>query len=196
MKKKSLLAISILLILAACGPASTPTMSSADLANTAIAVAWTSLAMTQAALPTVTPSPTLPPTATITPAPTLALPTLAVSLPNVASPTPGIDPCNEPIPATTKGVSVQVRFVNKSGGRADLSFGMIQKNDLGECGIYSFTIGANQAPTVRVLTGCYWGFAYITAGAKTSTAKTKNNICLQAGDIRGITITAEFIGFD
>jgi len=190
-----ILPILIILTLAACGPAPTPTMSGADIANTAIAVAWTQLAMTQAALPTATatlvpPTPTLAPTST--PFPTLPPPPPTIA----ANATSATDPCSQPIPPGTHGAKVQVRFVNKSGGRADLSFGMTQKNDVNECGIYGFTIGANQIDTVEVLTGCYWAFAYITGQRKTSTAKSRVNICLSAGDVRGITITSEVIGFD
>ena len=196
MNKKLVYVVSILIILtiAACGPAPEPTLSGADVANTAIAIAWTELAMTQAALPTATatlvpPTPTLMPTST--PFPTLppALPTIDVNATSVA------DPCNEPMPAITKGTKVQVRFVNKSGGIVDLSFGLTQKNELGECGIYGFRVGEHESPVVEVLTGCYWAFAYVT-GRKTSTAKSINDICLEAGEMRGITITSEVIGFD
>jgi hypothetical protein len=197
MKRKVLTLISMvsILALAACGPAPTPTMNAADVANTAVAIAWTSLAMTQAALPTATatftPLPTDTPLPTFTPIP---LPTLAVNNFN-ASPTPSTNPCNEPMPPKTNGTKVQVKFVNKSGGIADLSFGLIEKNDLGECGIYGFRLGIFDAPVVEVLTGCYWAFAYIS-GQKTSTAKSVQNICLEAGEMRGVTITSEVIGFD
>ena len=73
MNKKFLYVASILIILtlAACGPA-TPTVITIDLQYTAIAAEWTDIAMTKAALPTVTatpipltPPPTIQPTATI-----------------------------------------------------------------------------------------------------------------------------------
>jgi len=71
MNKKFLYVASSLIILtiAACGPA-TPTVSTIDIQNTAVAAAWTDIAMTEAALPTATPvpftpTPTIQPTATI-----------------------------------------------------------------------------------------------------------------------------------
>ena len=73
MNKKFLYVASILIILtlAACGPA-TPTVSTIDIQNTAVAAAWTDIAMTKAVLPTATatpipliPTPTIQPTATI-----------------------------------------------------------------------------------------------------------------------------------
>jgi hypothetical protein len=194
--KRRLLAVTTILIIAAltaCGPAPTPTMSSADLANTAVALAWTGVAMTQAALPTATatftPLPTDTPFPTATPMPP---PTIAV---NVAAATATADLCNQPIPAKTVGAKTQIRFVNKSGGRADLSIGLLGKNDQGECGIYSFTIGEHESPVVEVLTGCYWAYAYIY-GQKVSNAKNTAPICVEAGQLRGVSITSEFIGFD
>lgn len=199
MKRKVLtfVMLAALTFLSACGAASTPTLSAADAANTAVALAWTELAMTQAALPTATPiPPTSTPLPTDTPFPTFTpAPTLAVNVP-AASPTSGANPCNEPMPPSTSGAKTQVKFVNKSDGLVSLSFGLTQKNDVGECGIYGYTIGPNQSASVEVLTGCYWAFAYVTVGQKTSTAKSPDNICLEAGVTRGVTITTEWIGVD
>jgi hypothetical protein len=98
MNKKFLYVASILIILtlAACGPA-TPTVSTIDIQNTAVAAAWTDIAMTKAALPTatatpipLTPTPTIQPTATIpliifgTFTPTLIPSTVTVSVENTA----------------------------------------------------------------------------------------------------------------
>ena len=54
MKRKALTFTTILIVvvLSACGSASTPTVSPADMANTAIAAAWTEVNLTQAAMPT------------------------------------------------------------------------------------------------------------------------------------------------
>jgi hypothetical protein len=195
MKKKILSLVSLLIILSlvSCGTASTPTVSPADMANTAIAAAWTEVVMTQAALPTATASPIPPtPTLTFTPFPT-PKPQPLVALPSATS---SVDPCNEPIPNPAKGTKTKIRFVNESKGNVQLAFGMTQKNDMGECGTYNFTFGESESPTVEVLTGCYWAYAWIT-GKKPSTARSTNYICLEySTTIRGITITAEWIGID
>lgn len=194
MKRKALTFTTILIVVAlsACGTASTPTVSPADMASTAIAAAWTEVALTQAALPTATASPIPPtPTLTFTPFPT-PIPQPLVIAPTATS---SVNPCNQPIPNPSKGTKTKVKFVNESKGTVQLAFGMIQKNDMGECGTYNFTFGESESPTVDVLTGCYWAFAWIT-GKKPSTARSTNNICVDASAIRGITITAEWIGID
>ena len=140
MNKKQLTILSILVIftLSACGGASEPTLTAADVEGTAVANAWIALTQTQAALPTQTPSPI--PTETFTPLPTMTAP--ALILPTLAPPTlavatnPADDPCNLPPPAEPKGLTVKVKFVNKSGGQAALSFGMNFPNKIGECGTY------------------------------------------------------------
>jgi len=194
MKKKILSLVSTLIIisLASCGSASTPTVSPADMANTAIAAAWTEVNLTKAAMPIATASPIPPtPTLTFTPFPTPTPQPLVI----VPSATSSVDPCNEPIPNPAFGTKTKVRFVNESNGTVQLAFGMTQKNEMGECGTYSFTMGPSESPTVEVLTGCYWAYAWIT-GKKPSTARSPSDICVDASTTRGITITAEWIGVD
>ncbi len=194
MKKKILSLVSALIILslASCGTASTPTVSPADMANTAIAAAWTEVNLTQAAMPTATASPIPPtPTLTFTPFPTPTPQPLVIA----PSATSSVDLCNQPIPNPAKGTKTKVKFINESHGIVQLSFGMTQKNDMGECGTYSFTMGASESPTVDVLTGCYWAYAWIT-GKKPTIARSTKNICIDANTTRGITITAEWIGID
>jgi hypothetical protein len=194
MKRTALTFTTILIVIAlsACGTASTPTVSPADMANTAIAAAWTEVNLTQAAMPTATASPIPPtPTLTFTPFPTPTPQPLVIA----PSATSSVDPCQQPIPIPSKGTKTKVKFVNESHGNVQLAFGMIEKNDMGECGIYSFTMGASESPTVEVLTGCYWAYAWVT-GKKPSTARSRDNICVSANTIRGITITAEWIGLD
>lgn len=176
MNKKYLTLFSILIItiISACGGSAEPTMSSADIANTAVADAWISITQTQAAMstatfppPTATPEPTLPPLPTLPPFPTLA--------PATVSAGPTIDPCNQVPPIEPQGALVKVKFVNKSEGIANLSFGMSYPNDKGECVTYSYVLGVLDEPIVTVLAGCYWGWAWIT-GKEPSVAKTGSTI--------------------
>jgi hypothetical protein len=141
MKKKILSLVSplIILSLASCGTASTPTVSPADMANTAIAAAWTEVNLTQAAMPTATATPIPPtPTLTFTPIPTPTPQPLVI----VPSPTSSVDPCNEPIPVPAKGTKTKVKFVNESNGTVQLAFGMTQKKRHGRMWHLQFYHGA------------------------------------------------------
>jgi len=172
------LSVSMTMALASCAPETTPTLSSIDLADTAVAFAWTEVGLTHTAFPSAT---VAPPTATPppSPAPVASLAPIATVGPP-ASETP--DPCNLPPPVPVQGQRVQVTFVNKSGGSMNLGLGMIQPNALGECGTYNFSIGVFESPTVQILAGCYWGFAWIS-GIKSSTAQTIANLCMQDSSI-------------
>jgi len=197
MNKKYLTILFGLIVVAvsACGPAPEPTLSAADIGNTAVAAAWTEVFMTQAAMPTATP---IPPT--VTPLPTNTLfPTLPPLLPTSAPPTlpvaTAIDPCNDVPPIEPKGTTVQVKFVNKTEGTVSLSFGLVKENAKGECGTYNFYIPRYDEPVVTVLAGCYWGFAIVDA-AVTSTSRTVHNLCVEdTTKAVAIWITPETINF-
>lgn len=194
MKQKFLLAISIItiLVLSACGSAE-PALSAEDISNTAVAEAWLVVTQTQAAMPTSTPiPPTLTPEPTATLAPTLALPTLPpATIAVAATATPE---CNQAPTTDTKGTQVSVEFKNESEGQVNLAFGMNNPNDKGECFTYSFGVGRGDIYTAKVLTGCYWGYAWIT-GSEPSVARTGGDIlCLTDPNATyRITITKETI---
>ncbi|HEY2981409.1 MAG TPA: hypothetical protein VGJ22_09535 [Anaerolineales bacterium] len=191
--KKSLLryvGVLMLVLISACGPAPEPTLSAEDFASTALANAYTQVAMTQAAIPTATP---IPPTLTPTFTPLPTSPPLPTSVPVTA--TAMTDPCEGVPPVEPQGDTGRVKLVNKSKGQVNLSFGMYQANSLGECGTYSFSLGIFDAPTVTVLAGCYWGYAWITGNAP-SIAKTINAICVGSGATISVTIGTEVISPD
>ena len=200
MKKKLFYAVTVIVIMlsSACGSAAEPTPSIVEIQGTAVALAQTSIAITKAALPANTPIPTLVPTLaeTVTPFPTLA-PAIPPTSVVAAIPTnTQTNPCNEPPPTDPKGTTVQVKFVNKTKGLANLSFGMLEENEFDECGTYSFTIGAKTTPEVTVMAGCYWAYAWIT-GNTPSVARSTYSICLtDPNQVRGVTINPETIGFD
>lgn len=198
MKQKFLIAISILTILtlSACGGAeATPEISAEDLASTAVAEAWLIITQTAAAMPTVTP---IPPTFTPQPtiAPTLALlPTQQSAAPAavVATATPE---CNQ-IPAPEPlGNQVTVEFYNESKGSVNLAYGMMSPNDKGECYTYSFSLGIDSTSSNKVLAGCYWGYAWITA-AETSVARSGDSVmCLtDTAVVYKVVITSERVDF-
>jgi len=194
MTKKFLYLISILMILtiAACGPAPEPTLSPADIANTAVADAWIAITQTQAAIPTNTATP-IPPTAT--PLPTFTpLPTLAPILQTPVPATSAADACNQPPPVKPKGSLAQVKFVNKSGGSVNLSFYMTAPNAQGECVTYTFVLGRYDEPLETVLAGCYWAYGWVD-GKQPSTAQAVSSMCIDASKVPAIWISAEVISF-
>jgi hypothetical protein len=195
-KYLSIASIVIILTLAACGPALEPTLSADDLANTAIAQAWAAVTLTQAAIPTATATPIPPtPTLTFTPLPTFTPVMVSPIAPATLVDTSATDPCNEPPPYEPKGILVKVKFVNKSGGNVNLAFGMTEKNSLGECGTYTFTLGTYDEPVVTVLAGCYWGYGWVT-GKTPSTAKTIDFLCVtDPNQVPAIWIGPEVISF-
>lgn len=197
MKIKFLYILSILIIitLAACGTAQ-PAMSSADIANTAVAEAWIAITQTQAAMPTAT---LAPPTAT--PAPTLAalptLPPFPTLAPATMSAGPTTVPCDQVPPEEPKGTLVNVEFKNVSQGSANFTFGMNSPNDKGECVNYTISLGKGNVVPMKVLAGCYWGYAWIT-GDEPSIARTGGTIiCVtDTSLIYHVTITKEMISLN
>ncbi|MCE9646937.1 MAG: hypothetical protein K8S20_13130 [Chloroflexi bacterium] len=185
------LSILIAIILSACGPAPEPTLTAEQIASTAVADAWMAVTQTAAAMPTATATSTpLPPTAT--PQPTFTfLPTLApvnTTGGNPAAATAG--PCDQPPPVLPLGTLVKVRFINKSGGSLNLSFGMNSPNDKKECVTYSYYLDRFDEPEVTVLAGCYWGWAWVT-GKQPSVAKTGDSLICVTDPAKTITIWIE-----
>ena len=192
----SSISIFILTVLAACGPAPKPTLSVTDIQNTAFPLVMTQYAQTKAAVPTNTPIPTTQPTLAplLTPLPTFALETPISAPVNNPNATATAD-CSQPAPLKPKGATVQIKLVNKSGGPVNLSLGMNNANDQGECASYYFGLRDKESVVVTILSGCYWGYGYQT-GPKPSTPGV-HNICLtDTTEIRGLTIGKDSIGFD
>ena len=205
MRSKFLYSFFVLMIfiLSACGrgqPAA-PTVDVVAAQETAIANAWLAMTQTQAAIPTATATATLMPISTPTPLPTFVImPTLPILQPVQpgAQPTavlaaPTTNPCYNPPPAKTKGATVLVKFINKSGGGAALSFGMENANPQGECATYAFTLGKFDQPVVRVLAACYWAYAYIDLP---STARSPQSLCVfDTTKTVDIWITKDLVNF-
>jgi hypothetical protein len=108
--------------------------------------------------------------------------------------TSATDPCDLPPPIEPKGDLVKIRFVNKSGSDINLSFGMMKENDEKECGTYGFTIGKYEEPEVKVLAGCYWGYAWVLDPP--SDARNIEALCVtDTSKTTPIWISKEVIGF-
>lgn len=166
MKKLLTLFLLASALLAACGPQATPTISPADVQNTAVAAALTMVALTQAAIPTATPvpptetpTPTPLPTDTPTPEPTSSVPTLAPTNPPPVS--GGNDSCNKPLSTSPAGPTASLKIQNNSSGPINLSLSLNQ-TPFGECGYRGFSnIAKGDALTVELPQGCYSAYAWI-----------------------------------
>jgi hypothetical protein len=158
----------ITLIISACGsaPQATPTVNLNDRKSTAIAAAVTSLAQTQAAIPTATlvlptatsnlpPIPTLAPTFTPNPDANLSTPTL------VTPPSP-VDSCvNQILPASLVGQKIKIRIDNPTKATIMVSVNLQQSGPQSVCGYRSYTLAAGQSLVINNLVeGCYTLWAW------------------------------------
>ncbi|MBI4761602.1 MAG: hypothetical protein ACOYYF_00760 [Chloroflexota bacterium] len=149
MKKQHWAGLLVLsLFLNACGTTPAPSENPQDMQETAMAGAFTAVAQTLAALPTLTPPPTftpLPPTETpLPPSPTLE-PTIAVTpTAQAVAFTPTADPCNKPL-TSWQGPSASLNIVydytpRKKDDKVIVSIWVM--TDLGECGyLYNLSTG-------------------------------------------------------
>lgn len=199
MKRSVLSVISILLFagLSACGT-SQPTLSVADIQNTAVPIIMTQIGLTKAAIPTAT---SIPPT-DVPPLPTIELATitpLAFNAPNTpisavanpnASPTPD---CYTPPTAKLLGTTVKITLVNKSSGPVNLSMGMFQPDSQGECFTFAFDLREKQSLQVTILSACYWMYGYQN-GPKPSTPANHYICFTDTTTIPNVVITNDSIG--
>jgi hypothetical protein len=158
--------IILAVIISACGRQSEPTISAAEVQNTAVAAAFTMVAETQAAIPTATP---LPPTETPTqtPLPTntpLTQPTSAATLgpASAATSTAGGDPCLTRILSwSPKGKPTKIRIVNTTKASVNISLYLNETPDHFECGYRVYSIGPRSDILISDLVqGCYNVLAY------------------------------------
>jgi hypothetical protein len=154
----------IAILLTACGGQAEPTMSAEEVQGTAVAAAWTMVAMTQEAIPTNTP---IPPTETPEPTPIPTdtpepLPTEEFIIPTATqASTTGGGECTGPVNMGQAGPKSNVRFQNQTGGSVQLSL-FLNKNAHGQCGYITTTMSRNQSVTLSLPKGDYWVAALIT----------------------------------
>ena len=164
MKRSFVLAgLCLSLILSACGAEQPPTLSSADVAGTAQAAAFTMVAQTQQSIPTDTP---LPPTdtATFTPLPTdtpTASPTIDPLLPTATN---TLDPnasstsqgkCDQPLVSWTVP-TIKILVENETQPKGKIILALSVKTAQGECGylpVYGSTVSGPE--------GYYSAFAWV-----------------------------------
>jgi len=158
MKRFSILAqiLAITLIVSACSGQASPTVNVNDLQNTAVAIALTQVAETQAAIPTIT---QLPPTATVTiiPTPTNTFLPLPTEGPEATANPADRDPCiNQKLPDTLTGQPIKIRVDNPTKAAITLTVYLQSGNPQGVCGYRAYTLDAGGSLVINDLVeGCY-----------------------------------------
>ena len=198
MKKSTMLILLTLsVLLAACAPAGTPTMSAADVEGTAMSAAWTVVAATQQAIPTAT---LVPPTETPSPTPQPTFTPLAPpTFPFSASPTAvvsasGTDNCLHPINMGEAGRTKRLRIENNSGGTIAWLSLNLRPNLWGQCGAMSWSSRPGYwKEIVNVPTGTWWAVAALELrGGKSTTVGTGFSLGVgQSDDITVLDIQAD-----
>jgi hypothetical protein len=145
-----LLALTILL--AACGPLTLPTMSPADAQGTAVSATLTSIAATQAAIPTNTPP---PPTETASPTPTLE-----PSLPPPAT-TEAPNNCVKTLNMGEAGLLKNVRIENENKSTVNVSLNLYTPNSFGQCGALSYSLKGGAKMNIQIPTGSWSAYSWV-----------------------------------
>lgn len=196
MKRISFLVVLVAFILSACGRA-TPTADPIEVQATAMAVANTMVAMTQAAIPTEpptpVPSPTTLPSATPLPPPTLPLESSPTALSSGVS--TGTDPCTGPLSSSPKGPLTTLKINNANKAPVTVSL-YLSKTSFGECGYRGYTLGPLDSVYLTNLPqGCYSAFALVNDPKKPSTASNASAMCPNNDDKWTMVVQAEVIKF-
>ena len=169
MKKFIVLLAAVALFVSACGADAEPTISPAEVAASAEAVAWTMVAETQAAIPTNT---LIPPTNTLEPTP---LPTnTPIPLPTQPpqeqpTSTSSVDRCDQPLPGSIAGQYTRLRLINETKAQVNLSI-YLNETEFGECGYRGYQLNKGDTTVIEFVQGCYSFYAWVNAGGNSSTA--------------------------
>lgn len=191
--------MALAVLLTSCGPQGTPTMAAADVEGTAVAAAWTMVAMTQLAIPTATPlppteipSPTPLPTFTPLPSPTLDPAIIPTS---TTASTTGGDPCNKVLPANPDGKMTRLRLQNETGAPVTISV-FLNKTPFGECGYRGYSLGKNERVQIDFPQGCYYFWAQVNDPKKPSQASGGGDgTCANNDDLWVVRIMDDRINF-
>jgi len=161
--------ITLAILVTACSPQSTPTISPTDVQSTYVASAWTIVAMTQSAIPTNTPTetPTATPLPTFT---TVPSPTLEITPTLVPTNTVTGSDCWKPLVASSGAARTKLRIQNATNGDVVLTI-FLNQTVFGDCGYTGHSIGNGGSITlVDYPQGCYNFSAFVT----TSNGSTKS----------------------
>ena len=164
MKKLLILLIASIFLLSACGPEPEPTMSPEEVQGTAVAAAWTMVALTQPAIPTATPiPPTEPPSPTPLPTNTIApleLPTQPLVIQPTATTASSANECDHFLPPDAPGPTAPIKIINETKAPVNVSL-YLEKTSFGECGYRGYSIPKNNSVLVDFPQGVMYGYAWI-----------------------------------
>ena len=152
------------LLLGACGPQAPATADPAEVQASAMAVAATMIAQTQAAIPpTPIPSDTPIPSPTPLPSPTFQLlPTLPAVSPTSST---GANDCIKSLDMAAAGPTHKTLIKNQTGGIINLSLNLTIPNPFGQCGAISFAgIGRNETVMTGLPSGNWFAYAWADTG--------------------------------
>jgi hypothetical protein len=169
MKRILLITAGLAMLLNACSKA-TPTADPVQIQASAIAIANTIIAMTQAAVPTATETPI--PSPTPLPSPTLELPTLELLPSPTATLQSGERNCTLPLDMGVAGPKHTTVVVSRASGTFNLSLNLWQPNAFGECGVLGLShVGKGDRVSLGLPSGDWFAYAWITlknGGSSTS----------------------------
>jgi hypothetical protein len=197
MKRISFLVVLMALMMSACAQA-TPTADPVEVQSTAIAVANTVVALTQAAIPTEPPTPV--PSATPLPSPTpLPLPTLPIELSPTVAPAQAnasTTTCNGMLSSNPKGPLTTMLIVNENKAPITVSL-FLSETKFGECGYRAYSLGPLDSvyDETTLPQGCYTAFALVNDPKKPSTASSASAMCPNNDDKWTLKVYAEVIKF-
>ena len=180
MKKVLPLILGLAVLLVACGPKATPTMDAASVNATALAMAYTMSAQTQAAIPTATAT-TLP-TATFTPPPTatiMSFPTLAST---ATKPPAGEGPCWHSMMPDPPGRKFIARIWNTNKAPVSGNVCLYQDRSGNKVtGVVGISLGRNADTILSLPQGCYSAFFWIN-DPKTPSQASGDGLCANNAD--------------
>lgn len=164
MKKLLFTLLGSILLVSACGPEPAPTLRAEDVQGTAVAAAWTMVAETLAAIPTVTPVPptetplpTAMPTNTTAP---LEIATQPVVVQSTATTASSADECNKLLRSDAAGPTAPIKLINETKAPLTVSL-YLNKTPFGECGYRSYQITKNGSVNIEFPQGVITAFAWI-----------------------------------
>lgn len=170
MKKVLPLILGLAVLVVACGPKATPTMDAASVNATALAMAYTMSAQTQAAIPTATA--TTPPTETFTPPPPtatfLSFPTLASTATVAAA---GEGPCWHSLMPNPPGKKFIARIWNTNKAPVNGNVCLYDDRTGNKMtGVVYISLGKNADVIMNLPLGCYSAYFWVNDPKKQSTA--------------------------
>ena len=183
MKYFMFVACLLALLLSACGSPAAPKYDPTQVQATFVAAVGTMVAMTRAAIPTITPSPL--PTETPLPSPTVSLlstlPPFA-GLSTAVNPTPspqgGGGSCLHPLDTGQAGPGHATLIKNETSGPISISLNLYTPNAFGQCGSISYgNIGKNGSVLASLPAG-YW-YAYAWARSRDNSFTTSLSLFVQ-----------------